>query len=57
MLCSKRQTLHKQSEGSQAKAGNVDLITYRQYFHLMGNCWFVKSLGAKGVGATWPLSR
>jgi hypothetical protein len=48
MLCSERQTLHKQSGGSQAKAGNIDLITYRQYFSLDGEIVGRKSLGAKG---------
>jgi hypothetical protein len=42
MLCSERQTLHKQSGGSQAKAGNVDLGTYRQYFSLDGQLLVVK---------------
>jgi hypothetical protein len=47
MLCSERQTLHKQSGGSQAKAGNVDLRTYRQYFSLDEKLLVRKSLGAK----------
>ena len=48
MLCSEWQTLHKQSRGSQAKAGNVDLGTYRQYFSLDGKLLVIKTLGAKG---------